>query len=186
MERRYQETIASQCAPVLMDVKPSNLLILTKEEEAYFLQMEQVPGISYLRLHAGEKKSTWLLYRADALEAVLMWPQVRSFLHTWGYHPEWDSMNDMLEKMAGRFADYKESRIGFPHELGIFLGYPLGDVKGFIEHQGKNYLCSGYWKVYQNEHKARHTFQLYQAMKEKVLQMVSEGVRLQEISCFAY
>ena len=32
----------------------------------------------------------------------------------------------------------------FPHEIGIFLGYPLEDVVGFIENQGKNYTCSGY------------------------------------------
>ena len=25
----------------------------------------------------------------------------------------------------------------FPHEIGLFLGYPLGDVIGFIENAGK-------------------------------------------------
>ena len=186
MERRYEEIIASQCAPVLMDVKPSNLLILTSQEEVHFLHMEQVPGISALRLHRGEKKSTWLLYRADALESVLMWPQTRSFLHTCGYHLEEECMEEMLYRLAERFSLYKEGRIDFPHEMGIFLGYPLGDVKGFIEHQGKNYLCSGYWKVYQNEHKAQRTFYLYRSVKEKVLKMLEEGMALQDISCFAY
>ena len=186
MERRFQETIASQCAPVLMDVKPSNLLILTEEEEKAFLQMAPVPGISCLRLYKGTGKCTWLLYRADALEAVLMWPQTRTFLHTCDYHPEKDTMEELLERLADRFTSYKEGKIGFPHEMGIFLGYPLADVKGFIEHQGRDYLCSGYWKVYQNERKARTTFQLYRTVKEKVLGMIEEGVALQEISCFAY
>lgn len=186
MEKNYQETIASQCAQVLMDVKPSNLLILTREEEAYFLEMQDFPGISCLRLYEGEKKSTWFLYRADMLESTLMWPQTRQFLETCGYHPMTDTMDSMLERLAERFTAYKEGTMDFPHEMGIFLGYPLADVKGFIEHQGKNYLCSGYWKVYQNEHKARRTFQMYQTVKELVLHLVSEGMGLQEISCLAY
>ena len=39
---------------------------------------------------------------------------------------------------------------GFPHEVGLFLGYPLDDVTGFIEQKGKNYKCCGIWKVYGN------------------------------------
>ena len=33
MDRKIWETVANQCAPVLMDVKPSNLLILTRADE---------------------------------------------------------------------------------------------------------------------------------------------------------
>ena len=46
MEKKLWEVIANQCAPVLADVKPSNLLILTSEEEEVFLQMEELPHIS--------------------------------------------------------------------------------------------------------------------------------------------
>ena len=69
MDRNIWETIANQCAPVLMDVKPSNLLILTRAEEAAFRQMDEIEGISCICLHSG-KKSTWLLYRKDRLEAA--------------------------------------------------------------------------------------------------------------------
>lgn len=37
----------------------------------------------------------------------------------------------------------------FPHEIGLFLGYPLCDVRGFIEDaRGGVCLGCGYWKVY--------------------------------------
>ncbi len=36
----------------------------------------------------------------------------------------------------------------FPHEIGVFLGYPLADVIGFIQNRGKNFTACGYWKVY--------------------------------------
>lgn len=186
MEKKLWEIIANQCAPVLMDVKPSNLLILTREEEALFLQMEMLSGISGRCLYAGEKKSTWLLYRRDRLEAELLWPQMKDFLKDYGYRSGQDSIEEMLERLQERFAGYKEGILSFPHELGVFLGYPLCDVKGFIEHQGKNYLCSGYWKVYENETKAKTTFKLYQTVRDTVLQMINAGRDLYEISCQAY
>ena len=49
----------------------------------------------------------------------------------------------------------------FPHEIGVFLGYPLGDVVGFIENRGLNCKCVGCWKVYCNEHEAVKTFERY-------------------------
>ena len=54
MDRNIWETIANQCAPVLMDVKPSNLLILTRAEEAAFRQMDEIEGISCICLHSGK------------------------------------------------------------------------------------------------------------------------------------
>ena len=36
----------------------------------------------------------------------------------------------------------------FPHEIGVFLGYPLEDVVGFIRHRGKCFTCCGCWKSY--------------------------------------
>lgn len=35
----------------------------------------------------------------------------------------------------------------FPHEIGLFLGYPSEDVSGFIKHGAKNSKCVGTWKV---------------------------------------
>lgn len=182
MEKKLWEVIANQCAPVLADVKPSNLLILTSEEEEVFLQMEELPHISSLCLYEGKNKSTWLLYRRDRLESALVWPQTGEFLEQYGYRMVRESLDEKLLRLQHRFAEYKEGRQPFPHEMGVFLGYPLGDVKGFIEHHGKEYLCSGYWKVYRDEQKAKSTFQLYQSVRDAVLQLIMAGSNLYEIS----
>ena len=182
MEKKLWEVIANQCAPVLADVKPSNLLILTSEEEEVFLQMEELPHISSLCLYEGKNKSTWLLYRRDRLESALVWPQTGEFLEQYGYRVVRESLDEKLLRLQHRFTEYKEERQPFPHEMGVFLGYPLGDVKGFIEHHGKEYLCSGYWKVYRDEQKAKSTFQLYQSVRDAVLQLIMAGSNLYEIS----
>lgn len=182
MKKKLWEAIANQCAPVLADVKPSNLLILTSEEEEVFLQMEELPHISSLCLYEGKNKSTWLLYRRDRLESALVWPQTGEFLEQYGYRMVRESLDEKLLRLQHRFAEYKEGRQPFPHEMGVFLGYPLGDVKGFIEHHGKEYLCSGYWKVYRDEQKAKSTFQLYQSVRDAVLKLIMAGSNLYEIS----
>lgn len=186
IETMIGNSIANQCSPVLMDVKPSNLLILTREEEERFLEMEDIPGIWEICLHRGEQKSIWLLYRKDRLEALLLWPGTGEFLKSYGYQTEESTLDQMLARLAERFTEYKEGRAEFPHEMGAFLGYPLSDVKGFIEHEEKDFLCSGYWKVYSDETGAKKTFQLYQAVRNMVLQMLSAGSSLCEISCQAY
>ena len=50
---------------------------------------------------------------------------------------------------------------GFPHEIGLFLGYPPEDVRGFIQNKALGHKVSGYWKVYGDEQKARNTFRAY-------------------------
>lgn len=46
----------------------------------------------------------------------------------------------------------------FPHEIGLFLGYPLEDVQGFIENRAEGYKCVGCWKVYGDEEYAKQEF----------------------------
>ena len=49
----------------------------------------------------------------------------------------------------------------FPHEIGVFLGYPLEDVEGFIQNGGRNYTCCGCWKSYGDPEKAEELFASY-------------------------
>lgn len=51
-----------------------------------------------------------------------------------------------------------QSAPDFPHEIGLFLGYPAEDVKGFIENKAACSKCSGCWKVYGDEQAARILF----------------------------
>ena len=54
----------------------------------------------------------------------------------------------------------------FPHEIGLFLGYPPVDVKGFMEDTRKGVKCVGYWKVYGDKEKAEKTFSSYKKCTE--------------------
>ncbi len=54
----------------------------------------------------------------------------------------------------------------FPHEIGLFLGYPPVDVEGFITHRARDFKCVGDWKVYGDEEQAQKTFARYRACTE--------------------
>lgn len=59
-----------------------------------------------------------------------------------------------LTRRLRRFED-------FPHEIGLFLSYPPEDVRGFIEHGGRDCKCVGCWKVYGDAKRAQDTFRAY-------------------------
>ena len=63
----------------------------------------------------------------------------------------------------------------FPHEIGLFLGYPVEDVKGFILNKGHNCLFCGYWKVYSNADTARRTFERYNKCRSYMQRRLDNG-----------
>ena len=75
---------------------------------------------------------------------------------------------------------YTDGKCGFPHEMGLILGYPIEDVIGFIENEGKNYLCNGYWKVYHNAPAKQRVFDNYKKATETIIKLVSSGVSVRK------
>ena len=49
----------------------------------------------------------------------------------------------------------------FPHEIGLFLGYPPDDVRGFMDHRDVGCKCVGTWKVYGDAAAAQKAFARY-------------------------
>ena len=169
--------IARQCAPVMAGLKPANLLILNREDgqiiEGFFKEMKACGTLLYL----SERKTIWLIYRQTELATVLRKPENRTFLQMYGYKEE-DTVAKMLERLAERFAFHRRYGNGFPHEMGVFLGYPLGDVQGFIRNNGKNYLYCGYWKVYENPEETRKTFALFRKAQRVFTEALKDGMNL--------
>ena len=95
------------------------------------------------------------VYREAMLKKALENRETAEFLKTCGY----GGLN--VEKAVARLKERLAQSDGFPHEIGVFLGYPLGDVIGFIENGGKNCKCVGCWKVYCNECEAKKTFEKF-------------------------
>lgn len=185
MEKETQvlrEKVASQCAPVIFNVKPSNLLILESADEKQLYAMMRRLGLTCQLFYQTETKSIWFVYRMEQMQDLLQNPEIIAFFKEKKYHRIQEiPVEYVIDRVGKRFAFHRKGKIEYPHELGVLLGYPLGDVKGFIENNGKCYLCSGYWKVYENEQEAKRTFALYRLAKQFALEMVRARVELWEL-----
>lgn len=161
----FEAFLVEQCAPVLAGIKPGNLFpyILRQDEELWALldhwnERLAVKGVRVAAVKRCRQSGAYLIYvyRPAQVEAILARPEVAAFLRSYGYVPG-QGIPQALRLLTRRLCMQEE----FPHEVGIFLGYPLHDVQGFIRHKGQNSLCSGCWKVYAEPQKAQRLFRLY-------------------------
>lgn len=173
--------IANQCAPVLAGVKPSNMLVLENKHLRNVVRALEGTGLSWCCLYAGSEKNIWLLYRKEALEEIVLGEEQMEFLKEFGYTE--DTLDRLLVRFGQRFRQYRNDKnLAFPHEMGVFLGYPMADVKGFIKHEGRNYLYCGYWKVYENIEETKELFKTYEEVRQVFVQEASKGKNLWQIT----
>ena len=177
--KKIDTQLALQCAPLITGIKIANLLIVQDANERLVRMVLQRSGISFYRLLQYKHKTTFLLFRRQQLESYLAQREVQSVLKQQGY--EDFTMGNLLRTFSMRYQECRKNGEEFPHEMGIFLGYPVEDVTGFIEQKGQNFLYSGYWKVYQDVEQKQALFQKYELAKDLLIKLVSDGTDIREI-----
>ncbi len=157
-----EDSIVYHCAPTLAGIKTGNLFSAefhSKDELIHFARTvnRQLThkGLRFLLMRADEKRALFYLYRPSALQRDLQSSTARKILTKRGYNPQ--NCDVCVAELARRLRTANE----FPHEIGLFLGYPPEDVYGFIHNKASDYKCVGCWKVYGDENAARQTFAKY-------------------------
>ena len=171
--------VALQCSPLLTGIKISNLLITNCENEHLVRQLFKNTLFSAEMIYKSDKKITFLIFQEDKLVDYLSGKEENALLNFLGYNEM--NLPEIFAEFSNRFTRYMENRENFPHEMGLFLEYPVDDVIGFIDNQGKKYLHIGYWKVYGNLQKALETFERYNVAKENIVRMLAQGVTIERI-----
>lgn len=171
--------LALQCAPLITGLKVSNLLIISKGNEEVVKRILNRTGISYYRLIRTRTKTTFLLFRRNELEEFLSDENVRNVLMKAGYKSL--QIDKILRTFSLRYEAYIQGDKSFPHEMGLLLGYPVEDVVGFVENNGKNFLYSGYWKVYENQKAKVKLFDKYKVAEETLIHLLSNGLSMSDI-----
>lgn len=178
-----EERIVRFCSPTLAGIKTGNLFnscgldrtLFYKEYQLY----KSILAPLGLVLHLFERKvgnPLVYLFRHNALEKDLSHHETRTFLKAYGYQDF--SVVGVLEKLGERI-DLERK---FPHEIGVFLSYPLEDVKGFIQYGSECCKCTGYWCVYDDEKKAKHDFARYDRCKACYERLYCRGRRLCDLA----
>lgn len=179
-EENMAMLLAFHCAPILKGSKAANLMTVSQKEFKGIGRLLQGTNISYRFLNTKGEKAILYLYREKELEQYLKQDDVREFLQEYGYRNE--CVDEMLHRLAKRIDLYSDGTMQFPHEIGAFLGYPVMDMKGFIEHNGKNFVYSGYWKVYHDVQGAVKLFQRYDKERIETIREVILGKSIREIA----
>ena len=176
--KELEKLLANHCAPVFCHKKAANLVAARRELMDALPEVLTGSGISWVKLCGCKKYCHILFYDRERLEQYLQREGHQNFLKEHGYGGQ--SLEEQLELLAERYESYQKHGSTFPHEIGLFLEYPLADIEGFIEHQGKDALESGYWKVYGDVEAARAVFRLYDELKTALTTMLAAGVSFRE------
>ena len=180
MDQSHIETkLALQCAPIITGIKMANLLIVSMSDETEVRRILKKSGITYYRLLRMDNKTTFLLFHRPQLAEYLNDPEVQRMLQAEGYEDL--SLGGIFRTFQMRYQTHMQEKVGFPHEMGLLLGYPVEDVEGFILHKGKNALYSGYWKVYADVPAKKRTFESYESAKETLIQLLALGYNMRQI-----
>ncbi|MDR1021409.1 MAG: DUF3793 family protein [Synergistaceae bacterium] len=137
-------------APVARGVKCGSLLNLRRKgrdlRPAWARSrsaLERALSLKFAELSPDGQSLLLLIYRDAPLLEAISSGGAGEMLLEYGYDCGFRSPAPYIREIARRF------RTGaIPHEVGLFLGYPHVDVRGFIENRGRDSKFSGYWKVY--------------------------------------
>ena len=145
-------------------------------------------GVSLSILRVQQERALVYVYRQEAvmlststggsgaLAALLAQADVQAFLRAMGYRDT--SPDGALAFLRQRLAESP----CFPHEIGVFLGYPLSDVIAFMRDGGRGCRCSGCWKAYTNECEAMRIFQRYKACRAAYQTLFRAGWPLERLT----
>lgn len=176
----FEEMIAYHCAPALAGIKPANLVSCDKKrfgciaQRAKHLNAEMnARGIHFEIMCECGERTLMMVYREKELERYLKRKEISAFLRTVGYPKEF-SIASYLEHLKERLKGD-----AFPHEIGAFLGYPLRDIRGFINKE--KCIFVGDWKVYGDAERARELFGRYSACRRSLVRHVAAGNTLAQL-----
>ncbi len=145
--------LALEGAEVVAGVKPANLINVANRRRpcgrnpyelwrAHGSALLTGTGLSAAELHDRGNALLLYIYRRDLLQKILDRQPVAALLAGRGYREPANLPLALAElRLRVETGD-------FPHEIGIFLGYPLKDVLAFMGEISLPFACQGPWKIY--------------------------------------
>lgn len=190
----FSQCVVSRAAGVVAGVKPGALfnfvahpvagsdfgraVVRRAAGEVIHTYATELPryGVELVVLHAGVRKVQLFAYRGELVEEIIARPDERRFLLDAGYDVQ-DARRVVESLRARMYAYYRAAELGYarpayPHEVGLLLGYPLEDVRGFM--RGDAETCRGPWKAYGDRRAAQARFGRL-AMHESRCQALYQG-----------
>lgn len=189
MKNNFENLLIKHCSPTLAGLKVANLFFYNSSNyisvKSYVnewnnnLNKHGVFIKIIKKFNCGEAYLIYV-YRVKKLSQILNSKDVLNLLKTYGYEDTF-TIDECIDLLSTRLSESPS----FPHEIGVFLGYPLHDVVGFIENKGRNYCCVGCWKVYNNPQEAQRCFARYKKCTSVYLDLHRKGKSITQLTIAA-
>lgn len=177
-----EEMLVKHCSPTLAGMKTGNLfscdcadLSELREFVRLWNKALAAKGLRVLPLRYSGKRALIYIYRPSRLRRDLNDSTACKILKSCGYCAE--NPERCIAQLVKKMANYEE----FPHEIGLFLGYPPEDVSGFMENRA-GCKCVGCWKVYGDEEAAKKTFAKYKKCTDVYCAQYANGRSVERLT----
>ena len=176
------EMIVRNCSPTLAGMKAGNIFSCAfaneqamKESIRAWNRVLVKKGLRVLSLRYKDGRALIYIYRVSRLVRDLSREEVMEILRENGY--DCRSAERCIVQLIQRLRQDED----FPHEIGLFLGYPPEDVKGFIQNEAGGCKLCGYWKVYGDVEAATELFRQYRTCTEAYKEQLSKGTNIERL-----
>ena len=171
-----ERTLVESCAPTLAGLKTASLVNIDyRDMEACHRAVSALnrrfsqKGLRVIPMRYRCGRALLYIYRPALLQKDMQDQDMRRMLCDMGYRCP--NANACVAQLAKRMRTEEE----LPHEVGLFLGCPAEDVRGFMYHKYEGCTCVGDWRVYGDAHEALKKFARFKKCREIYKHLFRQG-----------
>ena len=177
------ESLVRYCSPTLAGLKTGSILSCPyASQQEMHCQLRQwnlilgPKGLRALPLRFRGGRGLVYVYRPSRLCRDLCCDAAQMLLHDRGYPV--GNPSQCVVHLAERLREEKS----FPHEIGLFIGYPPEDVCGFIEQGGGGCKYCDCWKVYGDVDAAQRLFAKHRKCTSVYCRLLAAGKSVEQLA----
>lgn len=171
-----------ECSEVLAEVKPANLISLVNRSRPcgrnlyhlWQLHHEEVvlriDNLTFIVLQSTAQALLLFCYNDSHLDQHLSHTGIRTLLHKAGYDKD-ASCKALVAELCRRIG----KNDSFPHEIGLFIGYPAKDVAAFMGIVNLPFTCQGPWKIYGDPSRSLALAEQHRCCRQRMGTLLASG-----------
>ncbi|MGL4911522.1 MAG: DUF3793 family protein [Romboutsia sp.] len=178
----YIKWILGVLGPVILGSKASEILNISsidihKEEKIRDIEsfFKNCFKISYKFITMNDGGVRILFVNKSSLSKVLDNKKCINFLKFIGY-PSNITVDEYIDILVNKLHSNE-----FPHEIGIFLGYPLKDVVGFMGYGNYKFHETKSWRIYGEPDVSYEIYNKFLRDKNKIKELIDSNSSLEDL-----
>lgn len=171
----YIKRIIRLIGPVILGSKSAEIVNIPGGAEDKKKKLNEIKEffdgcrkIKYEIINVNDNSKRVLFINEKSMNRCLEDKKCRNFLKFLGYPKEYN-FEEYMKELVLRLESEE-----FPHEIGIFLGYPLKDVLGFMGYGNKEFVEVCSWRIYGDKEISQKVYNRFVRDKIKMHELVEK------------